>query len=93
MTNSAAPLSSQPGSPLVALTTEQYTDLQAELADAQAERAELALKLEERDAELASLRDTGALLDKALGEGLLIRLDERYSKLTGPLPVPPKQAA
>lgn len=84
---------SQPGSPLVALTAEQYMDLQAELADAQAERAEKTLRVEELEAELETLRGTGALLDKALGEGLLVRLDERYAKKTGPKPAPPKQAA
>ena len=82
---------SQPGSPLVALTTEQYTDLQAELADAQAERAELALRLEERDAELARLNSVNSAIDvQALTNGLVVSLEEHFAKKSGPKP---KQAA
>lgn len=76
----------QPGSPLVAMTEDQYLEMQQAEAEVMAERDTLAMRVEELEAEVASLRELSGAVDKVLSNGLLERLDERYSRKTGPKP-------
>lgn len=82
---------SQPGSPLVAMTREQFDEQQAELADSAADRESLSNRVEELEAEVALLRQTNSAIDvQALTNGLVVSLEEHFAKKTGPKP---KQAA
>lgn len=68
-----------PGSPYVALTRAEFARLQ--------DRDELALRVEELEAEVAALRDTQTVVDvEALASSLVIPLRSHFASKPGPKP-------
>jgi hypothetical protein len=75
-----------PGSPFVLLDADSHADLLAEVESLRLQLADAEANLAEREAELAEARALEGAVDKVLSNGLLERLDARYSKRPGPKP-------
>jgi hypothetical protein len=94
LTQSAAwirEMCSKPGSPFRLMDAEQAAAVDAlrlERDQLAADVERLSIKLESKEAELAEARALERVVDKALADGVLARLDARYAKKPGPKPGP-----